>query len=219
MVKLYVETDSNNNVLNISTVQQGYTYQEAILESDTLDFTKLSGYYLEFDGSTYKLTFNETKYESTLAEQKKEEAEEAGKELFERLKTETILNSASDSDAYTMRYLYEQWASGVAYKKGDRRLYGDNLYKCKQDHTSQDDWTPDKTASLWDLVGAEDAGTKENPVIIPDNFSMMEYVKGKYYKEGDTVYLMNRQGMADGETVSLAYKPSALVGQYFEVVK
>ena len=28
-----------------------------------------------------------------------------------------------------------------------------------------------------------------------------------------------RQGMENGETVSLAYKPSQLVGQYFEIVE
>lgn len=36
----------------------------------------------------------------------------------------------------------------------------------------------------------------------------MEYVKGKYYKEGEVLYLMNRDGMEDGDKVSLTYKPS-----------
>ena len=33
------------------------------------------------------------------------------------------------------------------------------------------------------------------------------------------LYIMNREGMDDGESVSLTYKPSALVGQYFEIVE
>ena len=32
------------------------------------------------------------------------------------------------------------------------------------------------------------------------------------------LYLMNRQGMAEGESIVLHYTPSQLVGQYFEVV-
>ena len=36
--------------------------------------------------------------------------------------------------------------------------------------------------------------------------------------ENGTIYLMNRQGMADGESIVLHYTPSQLVGQYFEVV-
>ena len=46
----------------------------------------------------------------------------------------------------------------------------------------------------------------------------MEYVKGLYYIENNVIYLMNRQGMQDGESVVLQYMPSELVGQYFEIV-
>ena len=45
----------------------------------------------------------------------------------------------------------------------------------------------------------------------------MEYTKGKYYIEDSTIYLMNRAGMQDGESVTLYYLPSQLVGEYFEV--
>ena len=47
----------------------------------------------------------------------------------------------------------------------------------------------------------------------------MEYTKGKYYSEDGTIYLMNREGMADGETIVLHFLPSQLVGQYFEVIE
>ena len=46
----------------------------------------------------------------------------------------------------------------------------------------------------------------------------MEYVKGKYYKEGEVLYLMNRDGMEDADKVSLTYKPSQLVDHYFKIV-
>ncbi len=47
----------------------------------------------------------------------------------------------------------------------------------------------------------------------------MVYVKGKYYLEDDKKYLMNRQGMEDGEEISLTFKPSQLIGQYFKLVE
>ena len=47
----------------------------------------------------------------------------------------------------------------------------------------------------------------------------MEYIKGKYYAENESIYLMNRQGMAEGESITLYYLPSQLVGQYFEIVE
>ena len=67
----------------------------------------------------------------------------------------------------------------------------------------------------------EHAGTQEDPIPVPDTVETagMEYERGKYYQEGDTVYLMNRQGMNDGETVILYFAPSVLVGQYFEATE
>lgn len=44
---------------------------------------------------------------------------------------------------------FAPWASGVAYAAGNIRRYAGVLYRCVQAHTSQDDWTPDKTTSQW----------------------------------------------------------------------
>lgn len=45
------------------------------------------------------------------------------------------------------------WAYPIAYKKGNIRRYGSDLYRCNQDHTSQADWTPAAAASLWSKIG------------------------------------------------------------------
>ena len=84
-----------------------------------------------------------------------------------------------------------------------------------QAHTTQADWTPDITPSLWTVIDVEHAGTLDDPI---PAVASMEYIKGKYYIENGTIYLMNRQGMADGESIVLHYLPSQLVGQYFEAV-
>jgi hypothetical protein len=49
--------------------------------------------------------------------------------------------------------LFSEWASGVQFTTGQIRKYGGKLYKCVQPHTSQDDWTPEASPSLWSLSG------------------------------------------------------------------
>ena len=63
-------------------------------------------------------------------------------------------------------------------------------------------WEPGVAPSLWVLVETgEQAGTLEDPIPVPDTVTTagMEYEKGKYYSEAGTVYLMDRQGMENGE--------------------
>ena len=48
---------------------------------------------------------------------------------------------------------FAPWAYPVAYKKGNIRRYGSDLYRCNQDHTSQADWTPAAAAALWSKIG------------------------------------------------------------------
>ena len=86
----------------------------------------------------------------------------------------------------------------------------------------QADWAPGVAPSLWVAVSSgEHAGTREDPIPVPDTVTTagMEYEKGKYYSEGDTVYLMDRTGMNTGESVKLYFAPSALLGQYFSAVE
>lgn len=46
--------------------------------------------------------------------------------------------------------MYDTWSGdGVAYVVEDIRLYGTNLYRCLTAHTSQADWIPDVSPSLW----------------------------------------------------------------------
>lgn len=95
------------------------------------------------------------------------------------------------------------------------------LYKCVQAHTSQSDWAPGVAPSLWAAIASDsNTGTKDNPIPVPDTVATagMEYTRGKYYSYVGKTYLMNRQGMADGDSIILYFAPDALVGQYFEEV-
>jgi hypothetical protein len=60
--------------------------------------------------------------------------------------------SLTDDYAYEVPEIFERWETAWNYSVGDRRSYEDKLYKCVQAHTSQPDWTPDKTPALWTEV-------------------------------------------------------------------
>lgn len=123
--------------------------------------------------------------------------------------------SLSDAAAATVPELITAWAYPVKYSEGDRRSYGGKVYKCRQAHTSQADWTPDKAPALWAVIDAEHAGTQDDP--IPASRGM-EYEYGKYYLDGEDgkVYLCERTGEAAGGKIVLQYLPHELVGNYFK---
>ena len=125
--------------------------------------------------------------------------------------------SLSDGEAASVPELITAWAYPVDYAKGDRRSYGGKVHKCRQAHTSQADWTPDKTPALWAVIDAEHAGTQADP--IPASRGM-EYEYGKYYLDGEDgkVYLCERTGEQAGGKITLQYLPHELVGNYFKAV-
>ena len=125
--------------------------------------------------------------------------------------------SLSDGEAASVPELITAWASPVAYADGDRRSYGGKVYKCRQGHTSQDDWTPDKTPNLWAVIDAEHAGTQADPIPAARG---MEYEYGKYYLDGEDgkVYLCERMGEQAGGKITLQYLPHELIGNYFKAV-
>lgn len=49
--------------------------------------------------------------------------------------------------------VFAQWEPSVSYTVGNLRTYQDKLYRCLQNHTSQEDWTPDKVPALWKEAG------------------------------------------------------------------
>lgn len=89
--------------------------------------------------------------------------------------------SLPDEDALDAVELFPVWVVGADYTVDARVRYGDKLYRCEQAHTSQADWTPDKTPALWTEVakpgeipvwkqptGAQDAYMSGDRVWFPD---------------------------------------------------
>lgn len=65
----------------------------------------------------------------------------------------------SDAQALEVPALYDVWYQPLDYKRGKRVTYDGVLYKCLQDHRSQDSWAPDKSPSLWARVLPGQDGT------------------------------------------------------------
>ena len=69
-----------------------------------------------------------------------------------------------DEMAMEVADLYPAWETKKSYVADDIIKYGVNkdnetqLYKVIQPHTSQDDWTPDATPSLYKAIGFTDGG-------------------------------------------------------------
>ena len=70
----------------------------------------------------------------------------------------------TDEQAMEVPVIFDQWLIGRSYNVNDRIAYGVNgvgdpqLYKVIQAHTSQEDWRPDTTPSLYEPIGLTDDG-------------------------------------------------------------
>ena len=75
-----------------------------------------------------------------------------------------LVQSFTDEQAMEIATVYPVYTVGKAYKVDEMFTYGANdvgdpqLYRVVQEHTSQEDWTPDKTPALYTPIGLNDAG-------------------------------------------------------------
>ena len=100
----------------------------------------------------------------------------------------TLREAATDEQALAVPVLYPAWRSGVDYVTGLRILYDNSLYKVLQDHTSQNDWTPDAASSLFAKV------------LIPDETTISEWEQPdstNAYSQGDKVMHNGKTWISD----------------------
>lgn len=74
-----------------------------------------------------------------------------------------------DSVALQIQEFYDNWASGIIYTVGQYVVYDDLLYKVITAHTSQADWTPDISASLFARVLVDPSGENILDWVQPDS--------------------------------------------------
>lgn len=99
---------------------------------------------------------------------------------------EQMAENLDDETAEQNPNVFPKWAVGVEYKRDYKIRYNDIVYKVLQDHTSQADWAPDETASLYVKVHQQDPEdewpeweqpTAENPYMSGDKVTF----EGKHY--------------------------------------
>lgn len=118
--------------------------------------------------------------------------------------------SVDDQTAYRMKGFYPEWAAGEAYTVGYKLLYGGELYKVLQAHTSQADWTPNAVPAMFTRIDEAHDGTEYDPIPYDGNMALEN---GKYYSQGGVTYRCTR------DTGNPVYQPLAdLVGIYVETV-
>lgn len=122
----------------------------------------------------------------------------------------SFLVELPDEKAAMIPLCYDAWTTDKAYKVGDRVKCDGKLWKCRQAHTSQENWKPSiATASLWETINVQNAGTLDDP--IPYDQTMTVY-NGKYYLEEGIIYKCVRDS---GQPLYATC--ASLVGNYFEV--
>ena len=91
--------------------------------------------------------------------------------------------SLTDADALESVELFPAWASGVAYAVDERIQYGGTLYRVVQAHTSQADWTPDKTPALFVVVSLDEWPEFVQPTGAHDAYKKGDKItfEGKHY--------------------------------------
>lgn len=117
--------------------------------------------------------------------------------------------TADDQTAARAVNLYPVWEVGKAVEEGERLQCEGKLYRCLKSHVTQENWKPSQdTASIWEVIDVEHAGTSEDPIPFSVN---MEVFEGKYYTWEDMLYKCIRNS---GQP--LQHTPDQLVGIYFE---
>ena len=99
---------------------------------------------------------------------------------------------------------FEWWRSGIAAEKDKIYHFGDDLYRCIQPHTTQDDWTPDITPALFVKISLE-----EYPQWVQPTGAHDAYTKGAKVSDEGKRWISNKD-------VNV-YKPGLVPGDWSEV--
>lgn len=82
----------------------------------------------------------------------------------------TARNVLTDDQAIECKDLYNEWSpKSPGYTVGYRVTYEGTLYKCLQDHTPQEAWTPVAAPSLWAEILPGQGGTEVGEWVQPDS--------------------------------------------------
>lgn len=103
-----------------------------------------------------------------------------------RKTVEALAETLEDENALKSVELFPAWKVNTWYEIGERVRHDGVLYKCISSHTSQSDWVPTDSISLWARVLIPD------PEIIPEweqPDSTNPYMKGDKVRHIGTIWI------------------------------
>ena len=121
---------------------------------------------------------------------------------------ENAVQSLPDAAALEAVVLHPVWKAGIAYSAGYKAQHNGRLWRCRQAHTSQEEWEPENVPALWEEIRETHDGSLYDPIPYEGSMALEN---GKYYSQDGVTYLCNR------DTVNPVYNPlRELVGIYVE---
>ena len=121
---------------------------------------------------------------------------------------EDAVQSLPDAAALEAVVLHPVWKAGIAYSAGYKAQHNGRLWRCRQAHTSQEEWEPENVPALWEEICETHDGSLYDPIPYEGSMALEN---GKYYSQDGVTYLCNR------DTVNPVYNPlRELVGIYVE---
>ena len=126
------------------------------------------------------------------------EAEEIRKAI------DTFAANQSDETLIDNKAAFPFWRAGMNAEKDKVYRYGEDIYKCIQPHTTQDDWTPDKAPALFVKISLE-----EYPEWVQPTGAHDAYMKGAKVSDEGKHWISNKDYNI--------YKPGLVPGDWSEV--
>ena len=71
------------------------------------------------------------------------------------------MDGFSDEQALAVSEIYPAWHIGVDYRTGQVARSENRLWRCVQNHKSQETWAPAKAPSLWSEISYDENGFEE----------------------------------------------------------
>ncbi|MBQ3953284.1 MAG: hypothetical protein II679_03345 [Ruminococcus sp.] len=126
------------------------------------------------------------------------EAEEIRKAI------DVFAKNQTDETLLDNKVAFSLWRAGVQVVRKQILRFNDDLYRVNQDHTTQDDWTPDITPALFTKISLEEYPQWRQPTGAHD-----AYKKGAKVSDEGKRWISNKD-------VNI-YKPGLVPGDWSEV--
>ena len=100
-----------------------------------------------------------------------------------RKANDAFAENQTDETLLDNKAAFEWWRPGIAAEKDKIYRFGDDLCRCIQPHTTQDDWTPDITPALFVKISLEEFPQWVQPTGAHDAYNKGDKVsdEGKHW--------------------------------------